>query len=165
LEISLERIHAENFTKQKIAMFQKQGIPPQVGLQTYREGWWFLLRMEKLGGDGPDADVPPPLNLAQQPLLKELKDDVDMSVLEVFEKERPENRLLTAWPMILQNVAQKLCKVKIQIPLPDEPGKYRYYVGIKSQDFLGADQELTLDVNVVDSVGLNRPPASEAKEE
>ena len=44
LAIGLEmtRLHAEAFTRQKIAMFQKQGIPPQVALQTYREGWWFM---------------------------------------------------------------------------------------------------------------------------
>ena len=40
--------------------------------------------------------------------------------------------------------------MKVKVKAPSEPGKYRYTCAIKSQDFLGADQEVTMEVNVVD---------------
>ena len=51
---------------------------------------------------------------------------------------------------MVQNIAQKAGTVKVKVKAPAEPGKYRYTCAIKSQDFLGADQEITMEVDVVD---------------
>jgi len=48
IAVDMERDHCEIFLKKKIEMYQRQGIPPQVALQAFREGWWFLVRAEKL---------------------------------------------------------------------------------------------------------------------
>lgn len=154
--LETERLHAENFTKQKVLMFKKQGIPPEVGLQSYREGWWFLLRLKRLDGPGRDEPIS-----QDQPILRSM--ELDPDTLKVFEREKAEHRLLTANPVIFQNVAQKAGKIKIQFMTPDEPGKYRFYLGIKSQDFLGADQELEIDVDVLDSSQVVRERKEEAE--
>jgi hypothetical protein len=141
LQLELERTHAEKFLRQKIAMFQKQGIPPQVGLQSYREGWWIALRMERLDGKAEVEKLNPHHTILSQ---------IDPKDVEKFEKEDPKYRLIVAWPMVVQNVAQKTGKASIQVKAPSVAGKYRFFVGIKSQDFLGADQEVPIDVTVVD---------------
>ena len=159
LAISLEltRLHAEAFTKQKIAMFQKQGIPPQVALQTYREGWWFLVQAERLDGDVPASE----LAIKSDGMLKQLaKEDI-----EKFDKVPFNERLVTAWPMMVQNVAQKSGKVKIQCMAPSVPGKYRFTVSVKSQDFLGADQEFSVEGEILDASKVTRTPKEESKEE
>jgi DnaJ domain len=140
--LEVERLHAEHFTKQKIEQFKKQGIPPEVGLQTYREGWWFMLRMKRLDGD----TATDPISLDVSPILKAIQ--VDKASIKAFEREAVEYKLLTAWPMMIQNVAQQKGKIKIQFKAPNEAGKYRYFLDIKSQDFLGADQVLEFDVVV-----------------
>lgn len=164
--LEVERIHAENFLKVKAEMFKQQGIPPQVGLQSYREGWWFMLRVKRLDDDddgtaAEPAATPPPT----EPLFTESSQPpwtVDPVALSAFETEAPEYRLLTAWPMIIQNIAQQKGKIKIQFKAPAVPGKYRYYVGIKSQDFFGADQEVELDVTVVEAATVTRSKPKEA---
>lgn len=157
LSLELTRLHAEAFTRQKIAMFQKQGIPPQVALQTYREGWWFLVRAERLDGETPETALP----IKTDGILQEVaKDD-----LAKFQKAKFEERLLTAWPMVVQNVAQKSGKVKIQFLAPPEPGKYRFIVSVKSQDFLGADQEFSVDGTIVDVSTVVRKPKEEPKKD
>ena len=82
-----------------------------------------------------------------------------------FEKERNENRLLTAWPMIVQNMAQKTGRIKVQFKAPATPGKYRFFVDIKSQEFLGADQSFELDAVILDSEEVKRKAAEEEEEE
>jgi hypothetical protein len=158
LTLELERTHAEKFLRQKIAMFQKQGIPPQVGLQSYREGWWIALRVERLDGKA----VVDKLN-RENTILSTM----DPKEVDKFEKEDPGYRLIVAWPMVVQNVAQKTGKASIQVKAPSVPGKYRYYVGIKSQDFLGADLEMPFDVTVVDASTVVRtvkkPPVAESE--
>mmetsp|Transcript_106816 Transcript_106816/g.299036 ORF Transcript_106816/g.299036 Transcript_106816/m.299036 type:complete len:549 (-) Transcript_106816:49-1695(-) len=154
--LDMTRLHAEAFTRQKIAMFQKQGIPPQVALQTYREGWWFMARAERLDGDAPASA----LELKTDGILKECsKED-----LEKFDKAPFEQRLLTAWPMVIQNVAQKSGRVKIQCQAPPVPGKYRFTVTIKSQDFLGADQDFSVEGAIVDASTVVRKPKEEKPE-
>jgi hypothetical protein len=155
--LELTRLHAEAFTKQKIAMFQKQGIPPQVALQTYREGWWFLVQAERLDGETPGSA----LEIKTDGMLKE----VDTADIEKFQKATFEERLLTAWPMIVQNVAQKSGKVKIQCLAPPVPGKYKFTVSVMSQDFLGADQQFSVEGTVVDASTVTRKPKEEAKKE
>lgn len=160
LAIGLEmtRLHAEAFTRQKIAMFQKQGIPPQVALQTYREGWWFMARAERLDGDTPGSV----LEIKTDGLLKE----VPAQELTKYQNAPFQDRLLTAWPMVISNVAQKSGKVKIQCMAPPVPGKYRFMISIKSQDFLGADQEFSVQATIVDaSTVVRKPRQEEAKEE
>jgi len=158
--LDTDRLHAENFTKQKVMMFKKQGIPPEVALRNYREGWWFMLRTKRLDGS---ARKEAPIS-QDQPILKSI--DIDPAHLALFEQETGENRLVTATPIMFQNVAQKQGKINIKFMTPDEPGKYRYYLAIKSQDFLGADQELEIDVDVLDrSVAKARAPKEEKQEQ
>eukprot|EP00526_Cylindrotheca_closterium_P013229 CAMPEP_0113617572 /NCGR_PEP_ID=MMETSP0017_2-20120614/8853_1 /TAXON_ID=2856 /ORGANISM="Cylindrotheca closterium" /LENGTH=537 /DNA_ID=CAMNT_0000526979 /DNA_START=70 /DNA_END=1683 /DNA_ORIENTATION=+ /assembly_acc=CAM_ASM_000147 len=155
LGLDVTRIHAEQFTKQKVAMLQKQGIPPQLALQTYREGWWFLVRAERLDGDI-DAST---LDLKTDGLLGE----VPKSDLEKFEKAAYSERLQTAWPMIVQNITQKTGRVKIQFLAPVVPGKYVFTVSLNSQDFLGADKEITVEGTVLDGATVVRKPKEEKK--
>eukprot|EP00980_Cylindrotheca_fusiformis_P000102 scaffold19_cov114-Cylindrotheca_fusiformis.AAC.49 len=150
LALDVTRLHAEAFTKQKVAMFQKQGIPPQLALQTYREGWWFLVRAERLDGDIP----PSSLDLKTDGLLNE----VPKSDLEKFDQVPYPERLQTAWPMIVQNITQKTGKVKLQFLAPTLPGNYRFTVSVNSQDFLGADKEFSVEGTIVDESTIVRKP-------
>ena len=136
---------SERFLQQKLLQFQKQGIPPQVALQTYREGWWCIIRYQKL--DGNKKLVMEPL-AKQSPVLKQM--EIADEDIEKYEKEDVNFRLVTAWPVICQKIAQKTGDAKIQITAPPEPGKYRLLCHIKSQDFLGADQEVMMELDVVD---------------
>ena len=155
--LDMTRLHAEPFTRQKIAMFQKQGIPPQVALQTYREGWWFLVRAERLDGDT-EAST---LDLKTDGILK----DVAEEDLAKFHMASFQERLVTAWPMIIQNVAQKSGKIKIHCQAPAVPGKYRFTVALKSQDFLGADQEFSVEATIVDASTVVRKSTDVKTEE
>ena len=155
--MDMTRLHAEAFTRQKVAMFQKQGIPPQVALQTYREGWWFLARAERLDGDAPGSEV----ELRTDGILK----DVSKDDLKKFEGATFGERLLTAWPMMIQNVAQKSGKVKIQCQAPPVPGKYKFTVSLKSQDFLGADQEFSVEGTIVDASTVVRKPKEDKEQD
>lgn len=147
LTLELERTHAEKFLRQKIAMFQKQGIPPQVGLQSYREAWWIMLRVERLDGKGEVEK----LNRENTVLST-----MDAKDIEKFDKEDAAHRLVVAWPMMVQNIAQKTGKATIQVKAPKIAGKYRFHVGVKSQDFIGADQDITIDVVIVDASTVTR---------
>jgi hypothetical protein len=84
--------------------------------------------------------------------------------IERLSEDKPENQLLTAWPMVVQNVSQQNGKFKVQFKIPETPGKYRFFVDIKSQEFLGADQELTQDVKVVDVKELQQHEEEEDSE-
>jgi hypothetical protein len=146
LEMKVERKHAEQFTKQKLAMCQKQGIPPKIALQSYREGWWILVRAKRMDG----VTV-----VLEEPEDDEDDDEVNFNKLlteeatERFAKEQNEDRLVTAWPFIVSNIAQKSGKIKLNFKAPSAPGKYRFYIAIKSQEFLGTDQEVTIDRSVL----------------
>jgi hypothetical protein len=143
ITLDLTRLHAEAFTRQKVAMFQKQGIPPQVALQSYREGWWYFVRAERLDGET-DASA---LSVNTDGILAQVAaKDVARFATTSFEE-----LLLTAWPMAVQNVAQKSGKVKIHCKAPPVAGKYKFVVAVKSQDFLGADQEITIEADIVDA--------------
>jgi hypothetical protein len=159
VELEVARPHAENFTKQKIAQCQKQGIPPQIGLQAYREGWWILVRAEKLGvGKVPAAGA---LSKAEETKLGEMLQAVALST---FSSEVQDNHLLTAWPMVVTNVAQKSGKIKLKFTAPAVAGKYRFYISIQSQDFLGADLELTCEREIVDQAAVSRPEEEDEEE-
>merc|ERR1712176_768130 len=159
ISLDLTRLHAENFTRQKIAMCQKQGIPPQVALQQYREGWWYFVTGERLDGETPASCVA----IKTEGTLLEKVNNEDV---ERFENVEFKDRLLTAWPMIVANVAQKSGRVKIQFNAPSVPGKYKFNVAVKSQDFLGADQVFSVEADIVDKSKLSRKePEEEAKDE
>lgn len=146
-EVDLERLHAENFLKAKVAICQQQGIPPQVALQAYREGWWLLLRCKKVDGSTP----------AQALNVDALRNlNIDQAQIEIFQKEDPEHHLLSAIPVIVSNIAQQRGKFQIKFMAPSEPGKYRFFLTIKSQDFLGADQEIEIAETVVDASSVGR---------
>lgn len=156
ISLDLTRLHAENFTRQKVAMCQKQGIPPQVALQQYREGWWYFVTGERVDGETPASCAA----IKKEGTLLEKVNDEDLAR---FEKSTFEERLLTAWPMIVANVAQKSGKVKIQFKAPSVAGKYKFHVNVKSQDFLGADQVFTVEADIVDASTLDRPEEEETK--
>jgi len=158
ISLDLTRLHAENFTRQKVAMCQKQGIPPQVALQQYREGWWYFVTGERLDGETPASCAA----IKKEGTLLEKVNDED---IERFNKSKFEERLLTAWPMIVANVAQKSGRVKIQFKAPSVSGKYKFSVAVKSQDFLGANQVFSVEADIVDVSTLSREPLEEEKED
>lgn len=155
ITLDMERVHAEAFTKVKVAMCQQQGIPPQIALQSYREGWWVLVRAKKVdGGSGPTIATP------NNPLTELLQEADKIK----FEKESEENRLLVAWPMIVQNMAQQSGKVKVQFKAPSAPGTYQIFLAVKSQEFLGADQNFELTLEVKDVKDVSREAVVESAE-
>lgn len=156
MSLAVDRTHTEQFVKVKVAQAQKQGLPPQVALQASREGWWFLLRCERLDGPTPKVE---PMKIESSPILQKLKPET----LSAFKAEPDEFKLQTAWPMMVQNIAQKAGTVKVKVKAPVDPGKYRYICAIKSQDFLGADQEVKMEIDVVD--GPVPEVAEEAKKD
>jgi hypothetical protein len=157
ISLDLARDHTEAFTRQKIAMAQKQGIPPQIALQNYREGWWYFVRGKRLDGPTSASDLP----ISTEGILSQ----VDAADVERFQEARFDERLLTAWPMIVQQINQKSGKVKIQFKAPKVPGKYKFTVAVKSQDFLGADQEFSVEADIVDAASLNRTPKEESSKD
>lgn len=155
IEVDIERTHAEKFTTRKIEMFKKQGIPPQVAFQTFREGWWFLVRAERLDGKGKALDIE-----TDSPIVSK----VDASDIKKFSCEKAENSLVQAWPMLVRNIAQKSGKVKLQFKAPSVPGKYKFNITVMSQEFLGADDEFSLEATIVDVDSLERDVKEEADE-
>lgn len=167
LMMEITRTHAENFTKRKIIQCQKQGIPPQVALNSYMEGWWIMIRAKRVSAldgsdDSEEADGLLRKNM-ESIQANELFKTLDTSIKQRFEAENYDKRLILAWPFIISNVAQQSGKVKVRFIAPSVPGKYKFYVSIKSQEFLGCDQELEFDVDVVDKATVVRKE-KEAKE-
>lgn len=154
-EVDLERLHAENFLKAKVAICQQQGIPPQVALQAYREGWWLLLRCKRVDGSTPAQAL-------SVDVLRNL--NIDQKQIEIFQKEDPEYHLLSAIPVIVSNIAQQRGKFQVKFTAPSEAGKYRFFLTIKSQDFLGADQEIEITETVVDATSVIRQVVNEPDE-
>ena len=151
-KLDMERTHAENFTKAKVALCQKQGIPPQAALQGYREGWWLLLRCERLDGATPPQEM-------NKSVLEDLK--ISEEAAARFGNEKPEDQLMGAIPLMVQNIAQKRGQFQMRFQAPEEPGKYKYTLTVKSQDFLGCDQILTLTMDVLDPAKVDRKKMEE----
>lgn len=149
LEMQLDRPHAENFTKQKVELCKKQGIPPQVALQTYREGWWVLVTAEKLDG----GEVATLKYEATNEQMKQVLSCVDV---ESFASEKLEDRLILAFPVVNKDCTQKTIKIKVPLKAPAIPGKYRFRVFIKSQEFLGADEEVICEHTIVDEATVTK---------
>jgi hypothetical protein len=156
ITLTMERTHAESFTKIKVAQCQKQGIPPQIAIQTYREGWWLLIRLEsessvESGSSFQDFDME---NNPLAPILSKVSDEDKVK----FTAETIPNRLVVAWPMIVQNMAQASGNVKVEFPAPTSPGRYKLHLAIKSQEFLGTDQDFELPFEVLDANSVQRAP-------
>ena len=149
VEVSLDRLHAEGFTRQKMAGLQKQGLPPQLALANYIEAWWVLVRAIPVGSTTSDR----PTTKIDQNSMTQTLDPADVAKFE----SQPENvRLYTAWPMLVQNIAQKTGTAKVKFTAPSVPGKYQILISLKSQDFLGADQDVEFEVDVVDAATVER---------
>ncbi|KAL7428966.1 hypothetical protein ACHAXM_003204 [Skeletonema potamos] len=166
LEMQITRQHAESFTREKLAMCERQGIPPQIGMQAYREAWFIIVRAYKfdnngmydtkwdgaMGGSNPNHfEI---LKENKHPLFEMLSHET----LKVFEQEFKEQetvcdrKVIVGWPFVITNVAQKSGKVKIHLPPPDIPGRYEFVVTIKSQEFLCDVEEFKLVVDVAQGV-------------
>jgi hypothetical protein len=156
LELELHRVHGENFMKQKIAMAMKQGIPPQIALQTFREGWWILLRCEKLDGDAADDTSFIDKNIVFSTLSEGTKNK--------YKTEKDGDRLINAWPFMVSNMKQTVGKVKVRFMVPKLPGKYKFYIDVKSQEYLGCDQTFTLEKEVLDKDTVVRAEKKKVEE-
>lgn len=150
LEMELNRVHAENFMKQKVAMAMKQGIPPEIALNTFREGWWILLRCEKL--DKGDKSLKNTDFIDKHPILANLSIDIR----DKFKQEEDKNLLINAWPFMVSNIKQVTGKLKVKFLAPSVPGKYKFYIDVKSQEYLGCDQTFTLEKEVLDKATVKR---------
>ena len=155
ITMDVERTHAEKFLQHRLELFKKQGIPPEIGLKANPEGWWMLVRHERLDG----ATEAPVFN-QDNPILQKLpaKD------VAKFNQEDPKHRMLAAWPMIVQNIQQKSGKIRVQFQAPNTPGKYKFIVGVESQDFLGTYQEVSIVADVKDATKVKRTPKPESAE-
>lgn len=158
MALELTRPHAENFLRSKLDQFQKQGIPPQVGLAQYREGWWFLVRCERLDGRGQPETVD-----RSDPTLTTL--NVDEKTISLFESEEMKNVLLAAVPQIYGNVAQKTVKVQLPFKAPRVAGKYKFLITVISHDFLGADSEMDFSADIRDATTVARTNVGGASSE
>jgi len=144
LEIEMNRIHQENFMKQKIAMAMKQGIPPQIALQTFREAWWIILRCVNLDTSDESEQIIDNSFMDKHDIFKSM----ESGVKDKFVNEICENRLWQAWPFVVTNMQQKAGKIKVKFMAPSKPGNYKFFVDIKSQQYLGCDQALTLEKKI-----------------
>lgn len=155
--LPVDRKHAEAFTKVKIAQCQQQGIPPQIALQGYREGWWFLVRWEftdqKNNTVVPENndfdDFDDRLSNNNNNSKNQFLNQLDPAVLKRFTSAPSSQRIRSAFPMMVQNVAQKSGSVKVRLTAPHHPGHYKLHLAVKSQDFLGADVEKEILISVV----------------
>jgi len=161
LELEMHRVHGENFMKQKIEMAVKQGIPPQVALQTFREGWWILLRCEKLDESSDDNDNDENTDFIDKNIIFA---NLSSEMKDKFKQEKGGNRLVNAWPFMVSNMKQNVGKVKVRFMVPNKPGKYKFYIDIKSQEYLGCDQTFTLEKDVLDKDTVVRAEKKEDQE-
>jgi hypothetical protein len=145
ISFSLERLHAQAFLKTKLELCQKQGIPPQVALQTFQEIWWVLMRWERVDGGTNAVD---PLDRKDGDLMPHIPE----SDITKFEKDDANYRLRHAFPILVKNVGEKQAQIKIPFPAPQLPGQYRFTISIKSQDYLGADQTVSLEATITDAM-------------
>ncbi len=58
--------------------------------------------------------------------------------------------LINAWPFEVTNLQQGVGNVKVRFLSPKDVGKYKFYVDIKSTDYLGCDQTLSVEKEILD---------------
>ena len=170
LEIEVKRQHAESFTKQKIAQCQRQGIPPQVALNSYKEAWFVMVRAKKVDGLFDESDIyygddhMAAMKRDSHKLYQMLEDDTASAFSKHFTKEhRADRRMVVAWPFEVKNVAQKSGRVTMNLIPPKEEGRYEFTVVFKSMDFLGVDETFVLDLDV--KKGTKKEAEETVKEE
>jgi curved DNA-binding protein CbpA len=154
LKFNVTRLHAENFLREKIESFQRQGIPPQVGLAQFREVWWFFLTCERLDGPTPSKTVD-----RSDPLFQQLSFPDDK--IARFDEQDGMHYMLANLPVMYGNAAQKQIQIQARFRMPEVPGKYRFRVCLKGLDFLGADQSFDVEANVISPVDAGREPTKE----
>ena len=124
LELECERLHAKHFLEQKLEQCKQQNIPPQLGLQTFREPWWLFLQ-------GPTPEPATDLGPLQ---------DLTASDLQPF---RPPT-LVKGFPVVVTTVAQAKLKLTLLVANAKEGDEYTLH--IISSEFLGSDHELSFTV-------------------
>jgi hypothetical protein len=180
LEMQITRRHAEAFTKAKLEQCQRQGIPPQLAMQAYRESWFIIVRAYKLNDndesrmmewDGAMGGVSSNhfdiLKKNNHPIFANIltSETADAFEKQIFETNKMcDNKLIVGWPFVISNVAQKTGKVKILLPTPDEAGRYEFVVTIKSQEFLGDVEEFKMVVDVAKGVEKKKDDDDEEEE-
>jgi len=151
ISVDIERVHAELFLKNKLMLCQKQGIPPQIALQSFREVWWVLIRCMRTDGEENVVidPIPPPGSLAA------LASDIAKS-------EDPRYRLIHAYPFVLRQINKKEGSVKAQLKAPMTPGTYTFSISILSQEFLGCDVDIEIEnVEIKDANLVKRKPKND----
>jgi len=165
LKMEVERMHAEGFTRSKIAQAQKQGIPPEAALSNYQEGWWILIRAEKIAElDGSSYERKE--RFVAHPGKGRAVDTIDSNrMLQYHSKGLESDVLLSCWPSIVTNVAQKKGHLKIPFKAPAAPGRYKFYIDIKSQEFLECDVHFELEARIEDLKEVKKKQEEEEEEE
>lgn len=164
LKLTMERVHAEGFTKGKILQAQKQNIPPTVALNSFQEGWWVLVRAEKIKElDGTDLKTSQAKHVPKVEMPEGMK--LSPEKLAEYHTGYEKDVLLACQPTIVSNVAQKKGKIKVLFKTPLEPGKYKFYVDVKSQEFLGCDQTLTMELDILDVEDVKRRQKEEEEKQ
>lgn len=140
LLIEVERMHAEAFLRQKLALCQQQGIPPQEGLKSFREPWWFLVNGPKRMRDDNEN------NTSSWPPESILSYKVSADHLALFERDS-ERVLVQITPMIIPNISQKQLAVRMGLKTPSQPGTYKIEASLCSAEFIGADMtDITFEI-------------------
>ena len=158
LEVSVDRTHAETFTKHKMTEAAKQGMNPRMALApgTYREGWLILVRVTRKGGEVVYTEEKAEDANADQ--LSTVLAEQDEETKRLFAAETGENSLMIAWPFMVQSVAQKMGKIKVRFKAPKTPGTYEFSVDLKSQNFLGCDESFVPEKEILDAAKVERKP-------
>ncbi|GKY90689.1 hypothetical protein MPSEU_000042300 [Mayamaea pseudoterrestris] len=158
LQFAVERTHAEPMLKAKFMQWQKQGIPIEIALQTFREVWWVIVQAERLGGNVENESKTRWHKRIDRhdPLLAQL--EIDDDKLDMFEQRQKNNDrdFLCARPVVVANPKQGAIQGKIMFEAPSEPGEYRFTVSLKSHEFMGCDTEFTVDAIVLSSKEAGR---------
>lgn len=165
MKIEFERTHAENYFNRKVELCKKQGIPPQMAMQSFHEVWWILVRAIKIDDDSKTPTLTPPMELSPEtkPFLKHLE-AVDIEKFcnaNITESDA----LLVAWPVIISDMRKKEVVVNTRFKAPKSPGKYKIEITAVSQEYLGTACETSLEVNVLDIESIQREEKETEKDE
>jgi len=170
IEVDVDRLHAEAFYKERVEKAKEQGIPPQVAMTGYREGWWLLIKCEKILTDSDKSKTKTKegiiveIEAAKERMKIRAKNlevdqvfkDAEAGTRAKFADQIDSNVLLCAYPFIISNLGQKKGRVKVKCPAPEVPGTYDFHVTIKSQDFVGCDTEFKVRREVLDAAKVDR---------
>jgi len=170
VSLTLRRSHAQAFMKGKIAIAEKQGIPKEFVLQSYREVWWVLIRCKLLT----KANENDPDEYEYPKHLEEMEKVFGPKVYEFYPKSIKKDKLLSIWPMTFSNVGLEEGNAKVKFLVPSIPGKYKFSVDIVSNEFMGCDSlcddddddgGFVLECDILDSEEIKRKEEEEQKED